>query len=55
MTMTEDTIERRVERYFDHIDQLLMRGAIDQATYDKCAREISERAEAQHQALERCK
>lgn len=53
--MTEDTIERRVERHFDHIDRLLMSGAIDQETYDKCAREIHARAEAQYQALERCK
>lgn len=55
MTITEETIKQRVERYFDHIDQLLLRGAIDQETYNKCAREIHERAEAQYQALERCK
>lgn len=55
MTMTEENIERRVERWFDHIDQLLLRGAIDQETYDRCAREINARAEAQYQAVERCK
>lgn len=53
--MTEDTIERRVERHVDIIDRLFMAGTIDQDTYDKCMREIHERAEAQYQALERCK
>lgn len=55
MTLTEDAIERRVERYIDHVDQLFMAGTIDQDTYDKCIRDINEHAEAQYQAMERCK
>lgn len=53
--MTENEIERRVERHIDIVDRLFMAGTIDQTTYDKCMREINERAEAQYQAMERCK
>lgn len=55
MSLTEDTIELRVERHTDHVDRLFLTGAIDQTTYDKCIREINERAEAQYAAIARCK
>lgn len=53
--MTEDAIERRVERHIDIVDRLFMAGTIDQETYDKLMREINDRAETQYAAMARCK
>lgn len=48
--MTEDQIERKVERYFDQIDAKLMRGEIPQSTYDWLAKGIAEWADEQYAA-----
>jgi len=39
--MTEDQIERRVERMMDHYDRLLLNGDISQDTYNKGVLELS--------------
>jgi len=38
--MTEDQIERRVERMMDHYDRLLLNGDISQDTYNKGVLEL---------------
>lgn len=40
--MTEDEIERRIERYIDHLDRIFMSGQMTQEDYDKGIREIEE-------------
>lgn len=46
--MTEDMIERIVERRFDSLDARLMRGELHQAEYDQLAKEIAQWADARY-------
>ena len=39
--MTEDEIERRVEKMTDHLDRIFMSGAITQEDYDKASRDLT--------------
>ena len=45
--MTEDQIERRVEKMTDHLDHLFMAGQIPQKEYDHAMRELAQWAERQ--------
>lgn len=47
--MTEDQIERRVERWINVLDRAFMRGDIDQKTYDREIFEIDQWAKQQWQ------
>jgi hypothetical protein len=51
--MTEEQIERTVERNFNRYDAALMAGRIDQQAYDLLARETNKWADAQYVALAR--
>lgn len=51
--MTEDQIERRVEKMTDHLDRCLMSGAMTQRDYDKNMRELNRWSEAQYFANKR--
>lgn len=51
--MTEEQIERKVERATDYIDRQFMAGIYDQATYDKKMREVSTWADGQYVAASR--
>jgi hypothetical protein len=44
--MTEDQIERRVERMMDALDAQLMNGALTQREYDSNVRDLNAWAEA---------
>lgn len=46
--MTEDQIERKVERYIDHLDRVFLNGDMTQDNYDKAIREIHEWAETKY-------
>lgn len=46
--MTEDQIERKVERYIDHLDRIFMSGRMTQEDYDKGILEIQEWAANAH-------
>lgn len=46
--MTEDQIERRVERMTNHLDHCLMSGSMTQKNYDHAMRELHQWAEAQY-------
>lgn len=48
--MTEDQIERRVERMVDHLDALLLAGELSQRDYDSNMRDLDRWAEAQYAA-----
>jgi hypothetical protein len=48
--MTEDQIERRVERYIDHLDRVFMAGEMTQDNYDKAMREILDWADIQYRS-----
>jgi hypothetical protein len=48
--MTEEQIERHIERAMDSLDRQLMRGDLSQADYNKAARELNNWAEAQYAA-----
>lgn len=48
--MTEDQIERRVERMFDALDARLMRGDLTQAAYDAEAAKVSAWAESEYRS-----
>jgi hypothetical protein len=52
--MTQEQLERKVERYIDHLDRVLLAGQIDQATYDKTMRAIHAWAEAVSMQTEIC-
>jgi hypothetical protein len=43
--MNTEQIERRVEKMTDHLDALLMRGALTQKDYDAAMRELNQWAE----------
>lgn len=49
--MTEDQIERTVERQMDRLDRQLMAGTINQTDYDRCVEVIDEWATEAHMAL----
>jgi len=40
--MTEDWIERRVERMMDHLDRVYLNGGMTQDDYDKAVRDLDE-------------
>ena len=40
--MTEDQIERRVERMMDHLDRVYLNGGMTQDDYDKAVRDLNE-------------
>lgn len=46
--MTEDQIERHVERSFDRYDAALMAGRLDQQAYDALTRELNVWADNQY-------
>ncbi len=37
----EDEIERKAERFMDHLDRLLLAGDLSQDSYDKAVRDLS--------------
>jgi hypothetical protein len=39
--MTEEQIERKVERMIDHLDHLLLSGAISQKDYDITVKDLN--------------
>ena len=45
--MTEEQVERRVERMTDHLDRLLMTGVLNQDDYDKAMRSLNRWANVQ--------
>ncbi len=45
--MTEDQIERRVEKMMDHLDKVFMAGEMSQESYDQAVRSLDEWAERQ--------
>jgi hypothetical protein len=45
MAMTEEQIERRVERMVDHLDRLLLSGQMTQGDYDAAMRSLDQWAE----------
>jgi hypothetical protein len=47
--VTEDQIERKVERFIDHMDRILLAGLMSQEDYDKGIREIHAWAEAKQE------
>ena len=51
--LTEEQIERRVERHIDHLDRMFMDGQINRDTYDKAMRDLHEWAEAKSKEAER--
>jgi len=48
--LSEDLIERRVERHMDHLDRLYLAGEITRKNYDLAVRDLHQWAEAQYQA-----
>lgn len=46
--MTEEQIERRVERMTDHLDRLLMNGDMPQKDYDAAMRDLAQWADAKY-------
>ncbi len=49
--MTEEQIERTIERAFDRYDAAFMAGRIDQAAYDTLTRELNIWADNQYQLV----
>lgn len=45
--MTEDQIERRIERFVDHLDRVYLAGQISREDYDKAMRDLAAWADAQ--------
>jgi hypothetical protein len=43
--MTEDQIERRVERMMDHLDRVFLTGQMTQADYDAAVKDLNAWAE----------
>lgn len=43
--LTEEQVERRVERHMDHLDRLLMAGQMPQRDYDLAVKDLNEWAE----------
>ena len=46
--MTEDWIERRVERMMDHLDRVYLNGDMMQDDYDKAVRDLDEWSEHEY-------
>jgi hypothetical protein len=46
--MTEDQIERRVERMIDHLDRLLLSGSMTQKNYNLAMIDLSRWAESKY-------
>lgn len=44
--MTEEQIERRVEKMVDHLDRVFLAGGMSQGDYDKAMRELDQWASA---------
>jgi hypothetical protein len=53
--MTEDQIERKVQRFVDHLDWVFMRQSMSQTDYDANLRAIHGWAEARFAEAERCR
>jgi hypothetical protein len=53
--MTEDQIERHVERCYDRYDAAFMSGRIDQQAYDTLTRELNMWADNQYRLAARIK
>ena len=49
--MTEDQIERKVERMMDHLDRLLIHGEITPKNYNLAARDLHQWAEEKYNAI----
>ena len=49
--MTEEQVERIVERITDSVDRAFMRGDFGQEAYDKTMRELNEWAEAKRKGV----
>jgi hypothetical protein len=47
--LTDDQIERRVERMMDHLDRVFLAGSIDQKTYDAGVKDLNEWADRKGQ------
>ena len=47
--LSEDEIERRVEKMIDHLDRVFMSGGMSQKNYDKSIAETHKWAEAMYQ------
>ena len=47
--MTEDEIERRVEKMTDHLDRLFMRGSMTQRDYEAAMRDLALWAEGKRE------
>jgi cob(I)alamin adenosyltransferase len=43
--MTEDQIERRVEKMMDHLDRVFLAGGMSQDSYDQAVRSLDQWAE----------
>ncbi len=52
-TMTEDQIERRVERMMDHLDRVFLAGGIDQKTYDAGVKDLNDWADSKNREARR--
>lgn len=50
--MTEEQIERRVEKMIDHLDRVFLRGEMSQDNYNKAMRDLHHWAEAQYDKVE---
>lgn len=48
--MTEDQIERRVERMMNHLDRVFLNGDISQSDYNKAVKDLSHWADSQYLA-----
>jgi hypothetical protein len=48
---TDERIERRCERMMDHLDRVLLAGAMSQGDYDKAVLELDEWANARYRTL----
>jgi RNA-splicing ligase RtcB len=44
--MTEEEIERRVEKMVDHLDRVFLAGQMSQGDYDKAMRDLDQWADA---------
>jgi hypothetical protein len=51
-TLTEQQIEVRVERVFDHLDKVYLSGEMTQKDYDHAVWDLHRWAESAYQALE---
>jgi len=51
-TLTEQQIEVRVERMFDHLDKVYLSGEMTQKNYDHAVWDLHRWAESAYQALE---